>query len=98
MIEYLYNAIVASAETDIEIVAKVTSAEGAPINSNCNLVLYDNDGAEKYIVNGETVDTNGYWRFIIPADETRGKKNSRLFYCIREGNKPLCFKEPVYLM
>lgn len=98
MIEYLYNAIVASAGTNIEIVAKITDANGAPILSNCNLTIYDENGAILGVCEGDIVDTNGYWRFFIPAEVTETREKGRYYYCISEGNNTLCFKEPLYLV
>ena len=98
MIEYLYNAIVASAGTDIEIIARITDANGAPVTSNCNLMLYDKNGAMLGVCEGSILDTSGYWRFFIPAEETENIEKDRYYYCIREGNNTLCFKEPLYLV
>jgi hypothetical protein len=97
MIEYLYNAIRASAGTDIEIVARITDAEGNPVLDNCNLVLHEKDETMLGIINGERINRDGYWRFVIPAEHTEGKKG-RYYYCVREGNNMLCFKQPIYIV
>ena len=41
MTEYLYNCILASADTDTEISAKITDEAGNNITEDCSLNLYD---------------------------------------------------------
>lgn len=94
MIEYLYNAIRATAGEDITITADITDDSGECINDGCALMLWDD---EKLLtsVGGMLVDE--LWSFTIPADKTDGL-SGRYWYCISHNNNKLQFKEPLYLV
>jgi hypothetical protein len=94
MVEYLYNAIRATAGNEITISAVITN-ENNNITENCCLWLHDKDKDTMLaeingIYNGEE------WTFTIPAEVTKGLKG-RYWYCIRHGDNSLCFKQPMYL-
>lgn len=95
MIEYLYNAIRATAAQDITLTAILTDADGKPIETNCALMLHnDTDMIGKY--NGIYL-INGVWNFTIPAEATKDL-TGRFWYCICEKNSDICFKQPIYLV
>jgi hypothetical protein len=94
LIEYLYNAIRATAGEDIIITAKVADDSGAEV-SGCAISLFDN---EQLITTIKGLFGDGFWQFIIPAAITAELKG-RYWYCIcDEDHKKLCFKEPIYLV
>ena len=96
MIEYLYNAIKATAGEEITITAKITNDDGVCITSHCHLMLYDNE--ELLItVHGTFVEAEEVWEFTIPAEATK-YLSGRYWYCICGKLGSLCFKEPIYLI
>lgn len=93
MVEYLYNCILATADADTEITAKITDESGNNITENCSLMLYDD---QKVIVDIKgTYTTDGFWNFVIPKEKTEGFKG-RCFYSINHLDSKLCFKQPIY--
>lgn len=94
MIEYLYDAIRATAGLDIVIAANITDDEGVPITEGCSLMLSDDNKAIT-IING--VYDGELWSFTIPASDTVGL-SGRYWYCIYYNDSALCFKKPIYLM
>ena len=92
MIEYLANAISATAGEDIVIVANIAE-DGVDVTSGCGIMLYIGD--EIKVFAGEYKDE--LWFFTIPAEVTRGLKGRYFYRLYREGNT-LCFQEPIYLM
>lgn len=95
MIEYLYNAIRATAAEDIAIVAKITNEAGEVITSGCHLNLYDN---EKLLTTVEGTLVGDIWEFTIPAAAT-DNITGRYWYCLcDETHKKLNFKQPIYLV
>lgn len=95
MIEYLYNAIRATAGEDITISAKITDEIGEPISIGCHLNLYDDNGQIAKI-DGECID--GLYEFTIPA-ETTTNLHGRYWYCMcDEKHIKLQFKQPIYLV
>ena len=95
MIEYLLNAIRATAGEDITVMASITKDE-IPIEDGCGFMLHIDD--ENVIhVPGAYNDDLDVWTFTIPADATKGLKG-RYSYCLCQGNQSLCFREPFYLM
>lgn len=93
MIEFLYNAIRATAGENIVIAAKITDEDGANITESCHVMLYDD------LILLATVDgtfDGDEWEFVIPADVTSGRIG-RYWYCICANNNSLCFKQPLYL-
>lgn len=95
MVEYLFNAIRATAGEDIAIVARITDENGEPITSGCSFMLNGANGAH-HIIDG-VYTTNGVWEFSIPAELTLGLVG-RYGYCFCNGDTTLCFEKPFYLM
>jgi hypothetical protein len=93
-IEYLYDAIRATASEEINISAVITDDEGLNITDNCYLALYD-DETELIKVYGAF--DGAEWTFTIPADVTEGL-SGRYWYAIGRNNTNMCFKTPIYLM
>lgn len=94
MIEYLYNAIRATAGNDISISARVKDAGGVAVIDNCHLMLFDD---EELLITVDGIFTGDVWEYTIPADATRGL-SGRYWYCICDNSGSLCFKEPIYLV
>ena len=95
MIEYLYDAIRATAGEDIALAAKIVDDSGVPISTGCHLNLY-NDKEMITTIPGEFTD--GAWQFTIPADVT-ANLIGRYWYCIcSESHNKLNFKQPIYLV
>ena len=93
MIEYLYDAIRASAGQPIIITADIQN-NGAPLTEGCGLILYSDS---EMLCRVEGVYDSEMWSFTIPAEITEGLKG-RYWYCICYDNTSLSFKEPIYLM
>lgn len=96
MIEYLYNAIRATAGQDITIAARITE-KNEDITTGCGLMLHDKKGGLLTTVDGNYTEAEGIWNFTITADVTSGLKG-RYWYCICHDNSNLCFKQPIYLV
>ncbi len=93
MIEYLADAIRATAGEDITIIANICE-NGELIPSGCGFMLHiDEDNVIH--VEGEIKDE--LWYFTIPGEATKGLQG-RYSYCICRDNTTLCFREPFYLM
>lgn len=88
MVEYLYNAIRATAGDEITIVAKISNNDGTPINDNCTLVIYA-DCNTPIVVNG--VYKEGIWSFTISASVTKDLKG-RYYYCFYKRDEAIAFK------
>ena len=95
MIEYLLNAIRATAGEDITVMASITK-DDIPIEDGCGFMLHI-DEENVVMVDGVYDDELDVWTFTIPADATKGLKG-RYSYCFCQGGKTLCFREPFYLM
>ena len=95
MIEFLHNAIRATAGTPIGITALITDDADEPIEAGCSLWLHnDND----MIAEAEPIYLgDGVWTFQLTPQQTEGLCG-RFWYCIRHTNDMLCFKEPIYLI
>lgn len=94
MIEYLHNAIRATAGEDITLAAKITDGTGS---EHCHISLYND---QERLCSFDGVYTNGIWEFTIPADAT-ANLIGRYWYCICDGSKnhtKLNFKQPIYLV
>jgi hypothetical protein len=96
MIEYLHDAIRATAGNNIAVTAVITDDNDEAITENCFLMLHDKD-RKTIITEIRGNYENDEWTFIIPADKTKGLKG-RYWYCIRHVNNSLCFKQPIYLV
>lgn len=94
MIEYLYDAIRATAGLDITIAANITDDEGNVITEGCSLMLSDDD---EVITMATGYFDGELWEFNIPAATTSGLQG-RYWYCIHHNDNTLCFKKPIYLM
>ena len=95
MIEYLYDAIRATAGEEISIAAKIVNDSGIPVDTGCHLNLY-NDNEMIISVEGSYVEEA--WQFTIPADVTTNLIG-RYWYCIcSETHNKLNFKQPIYLV
>lgn len=95
MIEYLYNAVRATANQDITLTAILTDTDNQPIESGCSVMLHD-DTSMLGMYEGDYLE-NGIWSFTIPAAATTGR-SGRYWYCICEKGSNLCFKQPIYLV
>lgn len=92
-IEYLYDAIRATAGQEINICACLEEEDGTIVTSSCGLMLHDD---EKMIYKADGVLGDGEWLFTIPAEVTKGLKG-RYWYCMCRNNSNICFKHPIYL-
>lgn len=95
MIEYLHNAIRATAGTPIVITAVITDDSESPIESGCCLGLH-NDKEMMAMYEGTFNADTQLWEFAIPAEDT-ADLCGRFWYCIKHNDEMLCFKEPIYL-
>jgi hypothetical protein len=95
MIEYIYDAIKATADSETQITAVITDENDNPVIEGCALELFD-DNALILSVDGYYYE--GVWFFIIPAEITKDFKG-RYWYCIKNADKTnLCFKQPIYFV
>ena len=94
MIEYIYDAIKATAGTDETIAAKVSTEAGEPITAGVKLMLYINDNS---ILTIEGIYLEDVWVFPLSAEHTRDLKG-RCWYCIKHDDEALCFKQPIYFV
>ena len=95
MIEYLYNAIRATAGEAVIIAANITDDSGTVItDAKCKMALHDDLAL---ITNVDGVFVNEAWEFTIPADITRGL-SGRFWYSISAEDNALCFKQPIYFI
>ena len=92
MIEYLYDAIRATAGADMNIVARV-SEDGETLEGTCFALHIDDE--HMVVVEGELID--GVYQFTVPAEIT-ANLSGRYWYCFMKEHKPLCFKEPIYFV
>ena len=97
MVEYLYNAIRATAGQDITITAEITNDSGTVLTEGCHIMLFDPEKEPIGTFNGTYSEEDNEWAFVIPKDITTGL-SGRYWYCICYYNQNLCFKEPIYLM
>ena len=97
MIEYLYNAIRATAGKPICICAKVVGLEDQLITDNCSIMLHKPDGTMFFSTPGTYLEETEIWQFDIPASATTGLVG-RYWYCLCHKEEDLCFKQPIYLV
>lgn len=96
MIEYIDNAIKASAGEDLCIIAKASDAFGDALES-CSFSLFDGDN-KIFMVYGLLNESN-HWEFHIPASATETLAHKRYTYCVCDADHvSLCFKSPFYLV
>lgn len=94
MIEYLYDAIRATAGTNATIAAEATDELGNPISDGCYFVIHIDDN-KMISFTGDCVE--GVWVFEIPAEITKDLKG-KYWYCIKHNDEQLCFKQPIYFV
>lgn len=94
MVEYLYDAIRATAGTDISISAQVIDTTGNPVTEDCDFIFYMSDSS---ILTIGGIYTDNAWVFTIPAEYTENLKG-RYWYCVKHDDEHLCFKQPIYLV
>lgn len=94
MIEYVGNAIRATAGEDVCISAKITDNAGEIVDIHSHLMIYD-DLALLATIDG--VFDGEVWSYSLAADTTRGLQG-RYWYCICVANESLCFKQPIYFV
>lgn len=94
MIEYIYNAIRATAGEDIPVTAKITDDAGECLEG-CMLCLFDKDSTTK--LTGVTgVTTEGLTQFVIKGADTAGLRG-RYWYAVCDRNdNSISFKVPIY--
>lgn len=97
MVEYLYNAIRATAGTNITISAEITNDAGTILTEGCHVMLFTPEKELMGAFDGEFNEEDNEWTFVIPKEETAGL-NGRYWYCICYYNQNLCFKQPIYLV
>lgn len=97
MIEYLHNAIRAVAGQEAEVQAFFANSDGTFISEGVAFMLHSPDGKMIAAVEGLFNTETGQWKFIVPADATKGLKG-RYWYCFQHDGANLCFLQPFYLM
>lgn len=98
MIEYLHDAIRATAGQEIAVAAEITDDNGDSIFEGCHIMLYAPDRETLVATFDGTYNAEkNEWTFIIPGEATEGL-HGRYWYCICYFNANLCFKQPVYLV
>lgn len=97
MVEYLYDAIRATAGEDIAVAAIITDVNSIPLLGGCSLELYENDTL-LISVGGEYDETEKLFTFTIPADVTKNKRGRYWYYISDSENSKLNFKQPIYLV
>lgn len=93
MIEYLLDAIRATAGTDNVVTARVTQDDDTPITDGCEFVIHDGNRHLSF----DGVCQDGIWSFEIPAEATKDFKG-RYMYCIKRYDEQLCFQQPIYFV
>lgn len=94
MIEYIYDAIRVSSGADFMVEAEVKTADNILITENVKMLI---SNGKKIVARIDGEFDGEIWRFNVPSEATEGF-SGRYFYCIRKGNEPLCFKEPIYFI
>lgn len=97
MVEYLHDAIKASAGSDIYIQARVLDEFGNEVKENVFFILHDKEDVSKHILEAEASDGGDACIFEIPAEITKEFKG-RYWYSIKHGNEQLSFLQPMYFM
>lgn len=97
MIEYISNAIRATAGSYIEIAARIADDYGAPVTTNVHFMLFDEAANHIVTVDGNYNSVDDIWSFGLDGSITDGLVG-RYWYCICAEAEPLCFKLPFYLV
>ena len=93
MVEYIYDAIKATAGENASIVAKITNYDGSNIE-RCDMYIFDNN-SEIFSVAGSF--DGELWTFNISGQLTDGLKG-RYWYEINNGGYSISFKQPIYFV
>lgn len=96
MIDYIFDAIRATAGEDIEVNAFITDEEDNLVSAGCCFVLFGKDGDKFFECQG-TCGGDNLWCFTIPAEETKGLKG-RYWYSVYEDGKAISFFKPFWLV
>lgn len=96
MVEYLYNCIRATNGENVEICAIIEDDTGTAVTEGCGLRLYCDKG-ETMVHKADGVYNGEMWTFVIPGDVTEGLVG-RYWYCFCQGDRTLCFKQPIYFV
>jgi hypothetical protein len=91
-LEYLYNAIRATSNEDAEICAVIEDDSGTPVTEGCGLRIFDGD---EMLCRVEGTHNGEMWTFIVPSEIT-AELHGRYWYCFCQGDRTLCFKQPIY--
>lgn len=94
MIEYLHDAIRATAGREFTLTAKVTDDDGNPVTEGLMLMIHSD---EDMLISADGELYDNMWFFTVPADATKGL-HGRYWYCIATEKDQLCFKKPLYLL
>jgi aspartate 1-decarboxylase len=66
MVEYLYNAVMATSGDEVVINAYITNENEELITENCNLVIYDGTTNEVIVIVNGLYDTDAsVWDFVV---------------------------------
>lgn len=97
MIEYLHNAIRATAGTNVVVIARLADGDGVPITSGAHFMLFEEDATTLLAtIDGDYNSSDDIWEFILDAELTSGRCGKHWYRICIEG-EPLCFKQPFYL-
>lgn len=97
MIEYLYDAIRATAGQDVPVYATFANDDGTFMSEGVVFMLHNPDGSHLATVEGSYNAETGQWTFTVPGKVTAGRTGRHL-YCFQQDGSELCFKKPYYLM
>lgn len=95
-LSYLYNAIVLNKGEEAEICAAIADEAGTAVTENCSLMLHCKK-RDEVLYMAEGTYNGEMWTFVLPKEVTADKEG-RYFYCICQGERSLCSKEPIYFM
>lgn len=93
MIEYLHNAIRATAGEDAKIMARIVGFDGVSIESDCHFMIFDDEDNLVAMADGVCGEDN-LWTFEVPTAELKGS----YWYCVCHVDERLCFKQPIYFV
>lgn len=97
MVEYLHDAIRASAGTNIIIQARVLDEFNNEVKENVYFIICDKEDQTKHLIEVEAFDGGEALIFEIPAEITKDFKG-RYWYCIKHNNEQMCFLQPIYFV
>ena len=97
MVEYLHDAIRATAGTNIIIQARVLDEFGNQVKENVSLVIHDKEDTKMHLIEALGYDAGDALIFEIPAEITKEYKG-RYWYCIKHEDEQMCFLQPIYFV